>query len=458
MRNSFFTKISILLHRFRSDISGNFAIVFGLSILPIIMSVGMAIDYSKTFDSKAKLDSAADAAALSAVNAARNIISNTPNGFDSASMNATAISAGKAEGTRSFSANSRLVPFISNSISTVDVKIVGQSISSSVAYKADASLNFGASVGLDKIKLTNSVSAETTIPSYLDIYIVMDNSGSMGVGATQADIDLMISTPGLNCAFACHINGNSSYDTAHAAGANLRIDVVKNAIISLLSQAKALQGIHDQFRFSLFTFSNNLTTMQTATTDYNILNTALTQLSTDTLYGGTNFQYSIGQQLPSHLPISGNGKSPSERKTFIIIITDGVEDGVKFHSPYNADWYNDENFSPFYGNGAPSLYPPAGESDWHVKTYIQAVNPAICDNSKGTGAEVFILNVDYVSPPGVDERFNEIRDTITNRTDTTIKKCASNDGSFYRANSPTEIHNAVNTIFGQILKGAKLTQ
>jgi Flp pilus assembly protein TadG len=53
---------------FRRQNRGNVAVMFGIAVIPIILSVGAAVDYSLANRTKAVLDGIADAASLSAVN------------------------------------------------------------------------------------------------------------------------------------------------------------------------------------------------------------------------------------------------------------------------------------------------------------------------------------------------------------------------------------------------------
>ena len=55
------------LSRFRGDQAGNLAIILGLAFIPIMLGVGAAVDYSYAGMAKSKLDAAADAAVLAAV-------------------------------------------------------------------------------------------------------------------------------------------------------------------------------------------------------------------------------------------------------------------------------------------------------------------------------------------------------------------------------------------------------
>ena len=56
-----------LIGRFGHDQRGNLAVIFGIAVLPLITAVGCAVDYSQAMRMKAKLQSAADAAAVGAV-------------------------------------------------------------------------------------------------------------------------------------------------------------------------------------------------------------------------------------------------------------------------------------------------------------------------------------------------------------------------------------------------------
>ena len=55
---------SSLMNRFRRDQRGNIAVIFAIAAIPLISAVGCAIDYSEATRIKAKLQSAADAAAV----------------------------------------------------------------------------------------------------------------------------------------------------------------------------------------------------------------------------------------------------------------------------------------------------------------------------------------------------------------------------------------------------------
>ena len=50
------------------------------------------------------------------------------------------------------------------------------------------------------------------MPLYIDFYLLLDNSPSMGVGATPADVTTMVNNTSDSCAFACHdFNDSNNY-------------------------------------------------------------------------------------------------------------------------------------------------------------------------------------------------------------------------------------------------------
>ena len=60
--------------------------------------------------------------------------------------------------------------------------------------------------------VTGTSTSTTNMPLYIDFYLLLDNSPSMGVGATPADVTKMVNNTSDQCAFACHdLNDNNNY-------------------------------------------------------------------------------------------------------------------------------------------------------------------------------------------------------------------------------------------------------
>src|SRR6188472_3791041 len=84
----------------------------------------------------------------------------------------------------------------------------------------------------------------------------MDNSPSMGVGATPADVTMMVNNTPDKCAFACHdlSNSNNYYNLAKSLGVTARIDVLRTATQQLMDTATTTRAYSNQFRMAIYTF------------------------------------------------------------------------------------------------------------------------------------------------------------------------------------------------------------
>jgi Flp pilus assembly protein TadG len=61
------TIVSIFWHRFRDDRRGNVAMIAALSMLGLVGTAGIGIDYFNALAAKSRLDLASDAAAIAAI-------------------------------------------------------------------------------------------------------------------------------------------------------------------------------------------------------------------------------------------------------------------------------------------------------------------------------------------------------------------------------------------------------
>ena len=176
---------SSLLNRFRRDQRGNIAVIFAIACIPLISAVGCAIDYSEATRMKAKLQSAADAAAVASISqqspgwlAASNM---TGNGevtvAETAAMN---IFNGNITG-----ANNSLFTLNSTG-TTATVTKTGPNLTSTVTFSANVPVTFMQVVGFSQLTVTGSSSASATLPLYIDFYVALDVSGSMGLPSTSS--------------------------------------------------------------------------------------------------------------------------------------------------------------------------------------------------------------------------------------------------------------------------------
>jgi Flp pilus assembly protein TadG len=174
---------------FRSDSRGNIAIIFGLAALPIVISVGAAIDYSLANRTKPTLDEYADAAVITAVNN---------------SAMALTSSAAKTNATNFFNAQASTLK--RGSVVTVSVTVTnsGNVRTAVLTYTANVPTAFMGMANINNIAVSGSSTAASAAPTYIDFYLLLDNTPSMGVGATPADVTTMVNNTPDQCAFACY--------------------------------------------------------------------------------------------------------------------------------------------------------------------------------------------------------------------------------------------------------------
>ncbi len=174
-----------LMNRFRRDQRGNLAVIFAVAAVPLISAIGCAIDYSEATRIKAKLQSAADAAAVAA-------ISQNSAGWLAASTMTTDGEVGVAENDAQNIFNGNINAAV-NQLFTLGtpptkpflVQKTGATLTSTVNFTADVPVTFMKVAGFSKLTVSGVSKASVTMPLYLDFYLALDVSGSMGLPSTS---------------------------------------------------------------------------------------------------------------------------------------------------------------------------------------------------------------------------------------------------------------------------------
>ncbi len=194
--------------RFSKDRRGNVAILFALSLPVVILAIAFAVDFGRAAQLRTRLSSIADAAALAAV---------TPTMMSQSNANAIGAATNMFNGqaaavTGLTSAGAAVTVTINNPNGNVLDRYV------TVCYQAAEQTLFAGILGVSSLQLSNCAQANAEAPPNIDFYVLLDNSPSMALPATQAGLDAMQSlTPQQqdgSCAFACHQGSTNNYDTA----------------------------------------------------------------------------------------------------------------------------------------------------------------------------------------------------------------------------------------------------
>lgn len=319
-----------LLSRFRAFAAnrrGNMAVTFALVSVPVVVSVGAAVDYSLANRTKATLDAYADAAALSVVNTKAMTMTETE-----AQNSAVAFFKAQAATLKR------------GSIGTVTAKVTDSSTGRAalLTYTASVETTLANVAGITKIDIGGKATANSALPVYMDFYMLLDNTPSMGVAATPTDISRMVNNTSDKCAFACHqmdTTPNDYYGLAKKLGVTMRIDVVRSATQQLMDTADASEVVQNQFRAAVYTFgksaekmgltkvsplSPNLSTVKSKAEDVDLMTIPYQNYQSDTQ---TNFD-KIFDSLDDEIPTPGDGSKSNSAQAFVFFVSDGVQDAA----------------------------------------------------------------------------------------------------------------------------------
>jgi Flp pilus assembly protein TadG len=413
--------------RWSKDQRGSYAIIFALALTPAIIAIGAAIDFSAAIAAKERLANAADAAALAGV------------AYQATQPTAAAA---KTQATNMF--NGALSDFNGVTSKTVNTTVTDTSTGRTivVTYTGVVPTNFMGIAGINTVAVGGSSTAAAGLPTYIDFYLLLDNSPSMGIGATSADIAKMVNNTSDKCAFACHdlSNSNSYYNKAKSLGVTMRIDVVREATQSLMDTAAATAAVSNQFRVAIYSFGASaaniaLTTIAPLTSS---LSTAKTQANVLDLMTVPNDNYNGDQHTPfdaiipamnSVIPAPGTGAANSSPQKVLFFVSDGVAD----------------------------QYLPSGCTRSTTSGRCQEpITVSLCTAIKNRGVKIAVLYTTY-QPLPTNDWYNTWISPFAGNIGSLMKSCAS-PGLYFEV-SPTEgISDAMNALFQRAVGSARITQ
>lgn len=432
------------VRKFRRDERGSISLLFGLTLLMLLCLVGAAIDFALATAAKARLDAAADAAVLSAVNHAA---------LSMSSSKAQAL----AEST--FKVQSG-VSWISATSASVTVNDTNIGRTATLSYSADMPTQLIKLAGFKTMALSNVATASSALPAYIDFYLLLDNTPSMGIAATPTGVSTMQNNADVtriaqkmgspNCAFACHdLSGTGdTYSIAKNIGVTMRIDVVRQATQSLMDTASATATVPDQFRMAIYTFGSSCTktglnTITTLTSNLSSAKTAANAVDLMTIpYQGYNNDQctdydNVLAAMNNTITTPGSGTSAAPQK-FLFFVSDGVAD---------------------------AYYPSTCTKRTTGGRCQEPLTTATCTAIKNRGVQIAVLYTTYlalptnnwyntwIAPFNVGPYGPSPNSEIANN----MKACAS--PGFYFEVSPTDgISDAMTALFQKAVQTARLTR
>ena len=444
-----------MLRGFWSDRSGNFGMMTALLIVPIIGVAGLAIDITNALTVKAKLQGAGDAAALAA-------IAGSSPGMQAAFAMQGDGTIPIAESDAKAFFRAQLQHVTGYTVDSIDASIVksGKSITSVVNYKATVPTYLSQVLGQQLVKVAGHATATYEVATYRNFYLLLDNTPSMGIAATQSDINKMISLTTTSsepkgCAFACHIretmpdgsvreDQNDNYHIAKNNRVTTRIDVVATATARLLQEATKNRGNNTSlYRMGVYTFGKSAENMQlqevvAPTTDLDTAaatakaNVNLMTIPYQGFYGDriTNFDTAF-TQLAAKLGRPGTGTDPSSPQKIIYLVSDGVGDSDKSATCTKPLYYD------------PSWGPRCQEP----------IDTTVCDTLKRQGFTIAVLYTTYL--PLDNGWYNGWISPFQNEIGQRMKACSS-PGLYFEATTQG-IDDAMTALFNKIVAMPRLT-
>ena len=430
------------------DRRGAVAPMFAICLVPLIAAIGSAVDYTMAAKIRSQLLAAADAASIGSV------------AKSSAALAAAAIMsgdgpipAGATDATKIFNAQVTTQAGYALSDVTATVTKSGSTVTSTVSFTANVPTHFMGFFGVNTVPVRGNSTSANSLPVFIDFYLLLDNTPSMGVAATPADVATMVSNTPDQCAFACHdlSNPNDYYKLAKNLGVTMRIDVLRTATQQLMDKAKATAVFSNQFRMAIYTFGasakkSGLDTIQSLTSNLSTAKTAAAAIDLMTVpyqnYAGdtaTNFGDALSD-IDDAIAKPGAGTTSAAPQKYLFFVSDGVADRI---------------------NGSPGCSQPVtNASDPQTgKNYVRCQEPlnvSFCTKIKDRGIKIAVLYTTYLPLP-TNAWYNSWIAPFTSQIGANMQSCAS-PGLYFEVSPTQGISEAMNALFQKAVAQARLTK
>jgi Flp pilus assembly protein TadG len=415
--------------RLLRDRRGNVAILVALLALPLIGLIGLAIDFGSATMARARLDLAADSAALLGTTVASNAY---------LSGAADPIGTAQAAAAQRFTAQAAAQQGVTIGNVSVAVHQSGAVFEADISYGGAIQTTLGQVLGISTIGLHGQSSSSQSLSPYTDIEVLMDVSSSMTIAATTAAINQMQQltaaytssgpvpsnvVPGEGCGFACHwtATGDDYYALAQRNNVQLRLDVLRSAVGNLITSIANLDT-HNTYRLGLYTFAQAFQQIFPLSSQIGSATAALGQIKPDVNDCSSNcpetYFASAMSNLASVTMTSGNGASQATAQKFVFIVTDGLVD-------------------QYTGN----------------TRVIDPVNASSCAALKAKGVTVLVLYTAYLPLP-TNAFYNQYVAPVQSQIGPALQACASSPNLFFQANNAADIDTELQRLLTAALQSS----
>jgi hypothetical protein len=431
-----------LLRRFTRAQDGAIAVVFAVLLLPMIIGVGISIDYIRAYNAHSEMQSELDVALIAAIK-----------------------SVGKFTGKASeqklevvikdwFATQTQVTDY---KIADVIVDASNSTITATAIAKIPTTLLRVAGIDYVDVSVVSQIAGPST--SFLDVYVVLDKSASMMLAATEAGQKAMRANVG--CEFACHngdphtVNGKkyaSNYAFSLDASIKLRSDVMLDAVDRVLDSIRAADPSSNHIRVGLYRLSDTTLEVLAPTSSMpkvaTTLHSSAGSLSSASSTESTFFDVAL-PKLAALVGTNGTGKSASRPLKLVMMITDGVQStrpwvfGASARvSPFNPAWCDGVKskgitFATVYTTYLP-ITPDGGYNVTVGNTMASSGFSSIWGGTMQRGVGGSVTRRDYL-PYAIGE-------------------CATSGAYFMQATDAGEIEGSLDTLFERFMRSVRLTK
>jgi Flp pilus assembly protein TadG len=452
---SFVSFVPSVVTRFAQNCHAAVAPTFGLLLLPILGLTGLSVDVGLMLAEKTRAQNIADAGALDAMRVAQAYM--TTNGNSVQVFN-------RIRQTAQTNSKSFMSSMASSDANMVNAKpsitLAYSSTTNTITATATLAFNYQTAFmgifGVTSVPVSVPSSSSSSLAKFTQVIFLVDVSGSMGVAATTGDLanlkNMMYSVGGTamrGCAFACHESAGgpcgpypcADYRTLARTGGQggsqikLKIDYAQAAVQDFTDKmAASAPNAPGHLGAGIYTFSGTLNSVLPVTQDFTAISNAVSAIDLDlyggdttttAYYGGTSLT-SVLQQLKSKITNvgKGDGSSPTDQLTYLILVTDGVEDTLA------------------------SGYPDGHKTD---TTWTSACAPI-----KSMGVNIATVQAQYVSFPQ-DQTYVDLVQPINYQITPAMTACASSPDLALSASDGPGLETAIDSLFATVVATPRLT-
>lgn len=415
---------------------GNVAMMAAILGVPLMIAVGTAVDVARVLEYRTALQNAADSAALAAISEG-----SPGREYAYSLISEGEIPLGERDAELFFKVNFLDDGEVVFDRVEADVRKESRRIVSTLSYEVRVPIVFGGLLGIDYVALADNATAEIATDAAIDFYLLLDNTPSMGVGATPDDIGKMVSNTPDKCAFACHAldDPDNYYNLAKTLGVAMRIDVVRQATQNLSDRAQSVRQDKKQYRMAVYSFGDAATSIGLTEVAGLSWDMKKVKKATDTLdlmtipyqnYDNdqqTSFDNTLSA-INKVMPDPGSGLGNSEPQKILFFVSDGVGDSYK---PYKC-----------------TKRTTGGRCQ-------EPIDTSFCEAIKARGIKIAVLYTTYLPLP-TNAWYNTWIRPFQDEIGPRMESCAS-DGLFFEVSPSEGISEAMDALFLKALSVLRLS-